>query len=922
MALGNGFSAASLNVNIGANTANLSAAADKAKQMINGLVQSSTTRLQQLTNGFKAVGSAAMGMGPHIGNAMRYTSASVAGAGAAVTAYTGVVVANRLEQEKLAKQFNLTSTQMNQLAYMAKYTGQETEDFADALKELSIKAGDAVEGGEKMADTMGVLYDKMGGAKKWVGENDPIKKFNALRDAFQQLNAADQVRVLDEMGDAGLKMGAALRMTNAELKMLQATGAATASAMNISAIQTLISKFGYLQQVGNDFLTGIVARFSPMFSMICDKWTKRLTDAFESKGGFKEGFEHYVDVWADKIFNFLYKTIESVMSFMDSLNNVKLALVSAANSAKGAVGGSVSKEYSDNYKLNDNETKQEEQLDKYYAERDKLNAQRIAYEKKAHLEYMKANPDSNIIARNYEVGNKLKDDAEYAKLTSALQANTKAIEPLAANRQVINAQFQAQRDPNEIVNSSKKDGVLYELKTVHEESKKNKPTDTQGGTTGGKSLSQKAFENTEAEGNSKKAQDALDKLEAFNEKMAELKLKVKEFQAEHRSTQMSELKKQELQEKKALDDLYNDIIKSTKEFYGEQIKEKKANKQSTIQLEQHLAEQLKQINVERNADMAALDREQQKGRLKDIEQFNKDFSKRVKDIQKQYQFGEGAKTNVYKDERTAIEEELEDQLKDFKEKHKEYIDDVNSYEYQQFKELQERKKQILEEYDKAALDRFYSEMDPENTVGNFMAQMKGKGQSPFPGMSNDDVANAKGNVAKQEEMMVKSSDFLMENAAKNSEKMFKIKQKMDIAAAIMSTYKAASEALSWGGIAGGIMAASTIAMGMMNVKMIQSQQFVGQAHDGIDYVWKSGTWNLEKGERVLGKDLNQDFTEMAKRINSDSYNPSKGNVNITMPVNIQGNVVDNSWFREELTRCRDTLAEQVATYNDDRGINN
>ncbi len=42
-----------------------------------------------------------------------------------------------------------------------------------------------------MADTMGVLFDKMGGAKKWVGENDPIKKLYALREAYQQLSLAD-----------------------------------------------------------------------------------------------------------------------------------------------------------------------------------------------------------------------------------------------------------------------------------------------------------------------------------------------------------------------------------------------------------------------------------------------------------------------------------------------------------------------------------------------------------------------------------------------------------------------------------------------------------------------------------------------------------------------------------------------------------
>jgi len=40
-------------------------------------------------------------------------------------------------------------------------------------------------------------------------------------------------------------------------------------------------------------------------------------------------------------------------------------------------------------------------------------------------------------------------------------------------------------------------------------------------------------------------------------------------------------------------------------------------------------------------------------------------------------------------------------------------------------------------------------------------------------------------------------------------------------------------------------------LGAVQIAKIQGQQYAGQAHDGIDSVPKSGTWNLEKGERVV-----------------------------------------------------------------------
>lgn len=66
MARGNGFTAASLNINIGANTAQLSAAADKMKALVQSMVQSSSSYLSKLQAGFTGVSNAAKFMGPHI----------------------------------------------------------------------------------------------------------------------------------------------------------------------------------------------------------------------------------------------------------------------------------------------------------------------------------------------------------------------------------------------------------------------------------------------------------------------------------------------------------------------------------------------------------------------------------------------------------------------------------------------------------------------------------------------------------------------------------------------------------------------------------------------------------------------------------------------------------------------------------------
>lgn len=87
--------------------------------------------------------------------------------------------------------------------------------------------------------------------------------------------------------------------------------------------------------------------------------------------------------------------------------------------------------------------------------------------------------------------------------------------------------------------------------------------------------------------------------------------------------------------------------------------------------------------------------------------------------------------------------------------------------------------------------------------------------------------------------------------------MFALQQSFAIGTAIVNIHKAISDAFAEGTTLAqkfaGVATATT--QGMKIVSAIQQirNPVIGQAHDGIMSVPKSGTWNLEKGERVLPK---------------------------------------------------------------------
>ncbi len=95
------------------------------------------------------------------------------------------------------------------------------------------------------------------------------------------------------------------------------------------------------------------------------------------------------------------------------------------------------------------------------------------------------------------------------------------------------------------------------------------------------------------------------------------------------------------------------------------------------------------------------------------------------------------------------------------------------------------------------------------------------------------------------------------NAIAGSKKLAKVRKAYDIARAVSSTANGIIDAFSGppGFPLNIAVAASVAATGAKQLAAIK-----GQTHDGLDKIPSSGTYLLEKGERVVGKRLNQDLS--------------------------------------------------------------
>lgn len=820
-------------------------------------------------------------------------------------------------------------------------------------------------------------------AKEWANLKSPMETLIKLRASYQQTlqekGRGTATDILDEIGDSASECRKALELTNAEFNRLVVMG--TATAVNTNNITDSINKFKELFEIGERFLVGIVNRIMPAFTSMVDEWFDSIVTTLEGgkgKEGLTENFRTYINTWSDRIFKFLMDCLDMLQVFLVKLNSFMDNAMKVYNEKVApALGMDVAATY-DESKLQGKDKDVHAKIKSndidytvagsehakavavwQQARKDKAPAEELERLQKEAFDWQvklnAATKEHNELQKEtIRLNNTYIDDQQllFKDASAAQQQEIKNNQIKVQGHQKVKAEIETVQNLLIKVDKKSKQGIELDarLKLLQEREEKvraaaeaaqeaiknsnivmpwsTNPTmsfqnqkeiddmyrgyDVSDGGAAGFSTAVGAAAN-------KGALDAAAKLlEEYTEKVKEQRTKIADFIAEKNNEGMDETLKREAAGRKALEDMYKDLNKTVEKYYQDKIKAEKKGSAKSVQLQKELQAELKKNQEQHDKDMQSLALAQEKQRIKEVDETNKAFAKKKREIEKQFQFS-GTTKSVFKTELESLEESLDDFINAYAEKHAQAIKDVNSLEYKEFQKLQEDKLKIIEQYNQEALNRYYSTMTAAHTAGQAMALSKGKGESPFPGMSNDDVANAKDNVNQQEQFMVQSSDNLVDYAAKNNKKMFEMKKKMDIANAIMSTYSAANKALEWGGPMGYVMAAMTIAQGLINVKTIQSQEWQGQAHSGIDYVPNEGTWNLAKGERVVGAALNEDLTKTLSVINSGGLQGSKG-LSISAPMHIEGNVVDEGWFDSKLKTHRDSIAGLVQEYNSDRGI--
>lgn len=122
--------------------------------------------------------------------------------------------------------------------------------------------------------------------------------------------------------------------------------------------------------------------------------------------------------------------------------------------------------------------------------------------------------------------------------------------------------------------------------------------------------------------------------------------------------------------------------------------------------------------------------------------------------------------------------------------------------------------------------------------------------------------------------------------------MFAMEKGFAIAKAILALKANIAEASKIGFPKNIPMIAGAVSQGVAIINDIRSIVMpVGQAHDGIMSVPKSGTWNLEKGERVLPKHTAQNLDNTLNRLQNNSGGQV---INVSVTVNADSSDVQSS----------------------------
>jgi hypothetical protein len=135
---------------------------------------------------------------------------------------------------------------------------------------------------------------------------------------------------------------------------------------------------------------------------------------------------------------------------------------------------------------------------------------------------------------------------------------------------------------------------------------------------------------------------------------------------------------------------------------------------------------------------------------------------------------------------------------------------------------------------------------------------------------------------------------------------------LNIAQIISNTEVAKMRALAeLGPIAGPPMAAAIQAQGMISAGIAAAQGIQGMFHDGIDNVPNTGTYLLEKGERVVDRRLNEDLTQALA-----AGGGGVGGGSNTLSINVNG-VSDADTINRVISEQRPQFEQMLRDINSD-----
>jgi len=297
-------------------------------------------------------------------------------------------------------------------------------------------------------------------------------------------------------------------------------------------------------------------------------------------------------------------------------------------------------------------------------------------------------------------------------------------------------------------------------------------------------------------------------------------------------------------------------------------------------------------------DKESKDREDARTKAQERLKLITDSSKAIRDMK--VKFGlveEQDRATIHSNEMNDLTEAYDNKIALLMSAHVVELDLVN--------ELKDVKMQAMD--DLRAKQEEQNELDTysnQGTIESFLAltsekeSILGQHASVVSGYSNKDLSTAMKTEDGKLKLAMAGGSQLLAEAAKTNKKAFQLQKAMNIANAVMNTAQGATRALAEGGpYMGPALAAMTVALGAIQISTISQQQWSGQAHDGIDNIPNTGTWNLEKGERVTDKRTNADLKQYLADNNGKGSN---GDISVQAPITIHSAQMSNSELMDVL----------------------